>query len=359
MITLLLGTRAEVIKTSPIIRECERAGCDYFIIHSGEHYSYATDKAFLERLGIPSAKYHLDAGSGTHAEQTAKILVGVEDILMAEEPDMVIVEGDTNTVLASALAAAKLQIPVGHVEAGLRSHDPRMPEEINRVLTDHCATLLFAPTERSRKTLLDEGIPKKNVFLTGNTIVDAVRQNLKLADKTAVFDDLGLEAGCYVLATIHHKENTENPVRLAGIIEGLRMVSNELDLPVIYSIHPLANKKMDESELRANGIRLVGPIDYLNFLRLESGAKMVMTDSVSVQEEACVLKVPCVTLRDKTELSETLEVGANMLAGSDPYQILECARIMAGKGCGAKNPFGDGRAGKKIVKIIKGDIDAN
>jgi UDP-N-acetylglucosamine 2-epimerase (non-hydrolysing) len=359
MISLLLGTRPEIIKMSPIIRECERAGCDYFILHTGQHYSYDMDKVFFEQLGIPAAKYNLDAGSGTHAEQTAKILHGVGEVLGKEKPDMVIVEGDTNTVLAGALAASKLHIRVGHVEAGLRSYDRRMPEEINRILTDHCSDLLFAPTERSRQTLLNEGIHKKNVFLTGNTIVDAVQQNMKLAGEAAVFDDLGVEAGGYALATVHRSENTDDPIRLARIIEGLRRVSEDLDLPVICPLHPRTKKKMDEFGLNADGIRLVGPMDYLSFLKLEGGAKLVLTDSGGVQEEACILRVPCVTLRDNTERPETVEAGSNMLAGSDPYRILECARIMAGKGCGAKNPFGDGRAGKKIVKIIKGDIDAN
>jgi UDP-N-acetylglucosamine 2-epimerase (non-hydrolysing) len=182
-ISIVLGTRPEIIKFSPIIRECECLGLDYFILHTGQHYSHNMDRVFFEQLELPEAKYNLDVGSGTHAEQTGKMLIGIEKILVAEKPDVVLVEGDTNTVLAGALAAVKLGIKVGHVEAGLRSYDREMPEETNRVLADHCSDLLFAPTEKSKAILLGEGIPAEKVFVTGNTIVDAVHQNLKLSQR--------------------------------------------------------------------------------------------------------------------------------------------------------------------------------
>ena len=193
-ISIILGTRPEIVKFSPIIRECERLHLDYFILHTGQHYSYNLDRVFFEQLELPEAKYNLNAGSGTHGKQTGKMLVGIEKILQQESPDVVLVEGDTNTVLAGALAAAKLDIKVGHVEAGLRSYDRRMPEETNRVLADHCSDYLFAPTPKSKEILLHEGIPENQIFMVGNTIVDAVHQNLKIAkSKTQILDQLGFE----------------------------------------------------------------------------------------------------------------------------------------------------------------------
>ncbi len=354
-IAIVLGTRPEIIKMSPVIRVCEHLGLDYFIIHTGQHYSYNLDKIFFEQLELPNARYNLDAGSGSHAEQTGKIMSGVEKILMNEEqPDIVLVEGDTNTVLAGALAAAKLGIRVGHVEAGLRSYDRSMPEEINRVLTDHCSDYLFAPTEKARQILLGEGIPDNKIYVTGNTIVDAVYQNLSISDDGMdPLNELELSPEGYFLATAHRQENVDVKSRFEGIIKGLELVTREFDLPVVYPVHPRARKMMNLFGLRANGVELIEPVDYLSFLRLESEAKLVLTDSGGVQEEACILKVPCVTLRENTERPETLEVGSNVLAGAEPERILECVRAMLNVENSWQNPFGDGRAGERIVEILK------
>ena len=217
-LSVILGTRPEIIKFSPIIRECERLGLDYFVLHTGQHYSYNMDRVFFEQLELPDASYNLDVGSGSHGEQTGKMLAGIEKILQKEMPDVVLVEGDTNTVLAGALAAVKLGIKVGHVEAGLRSYDRRMPEEINRVLVDHCSDFLFAPTENSREILLHEGISEKQVFMVGNTIVDAVTQNLEISkSKTQILDDLGVEKQKYFLATAHRQENVDDQERFTGL----------------------------------------------------------------------------------------------------------------------------------------------
>ena len=209
-ITIVVGTRPEIIKMSPIIRECERlkrhfsSDLDYFILHTGQHYSYNMDQVFFKQLELPKPKYNLDVGSGTHGEQTGKILIGIEKILKKEHPDVVLVQGDTNTVLAGALAASKLRIKVGHVEAGLRSYDRRMPEEINRILADHISDFLFAPTDKSKQILLNEGISEENIFVTGNTIVDAVFQNLKLANKKQnILKKLELQKQDYFLVTTH------------------------------------------------------------------------------------------------------------------------------------------------------------
>ena len=354
-ISIILGTRPEIIKMSSVIRECERLGQDYFILHSGQHYSYNMDKVFFEQLELPSAKYDLDVGSGTHAEQTGKILTGIEKILQKEKPDVVLVEGDTNTVLSGALAATKLYIKVGHVEAGLRSYDRRMPEEINRVLTDHCSDYLFAPTEKSRQILLNEGIPDGKIFVTGNTIVDAVYQNLSISkEKVNPLNDLELIPKKYFLVTAHRQENVDVKERFEGIINGLELVADEFGLPAIYPIHPRARKMMNHFGLKTNGIEFIEPLDYLSFLQLEAKAKLVLTDSGGVQEEACILKVPCVTLRDNTERPETLEVGSNILAGTNAENILNSTNKMLDRNNNWRKPFGDGKAGRRIVEILEG-----
>jgi len=353
-ISIIVGTRPEIIKMSPIIRECERLNLNYFILHTGQHYSYNMDRVFFEQLELPKPQYNLDVGSGSHAEQTGKILIGIEKILQKESPDVVLVEGDTNTVLAGGLAATKLHIKVGHVEAGLRSYDRNMPEEINRILTDHCSDFLFAPTEKSRQILLAEGISDEKVFVTGNTVVDAVFQNLQLANKKLnILSELGLKEHDYFLITTHRQENVDDQSRFDGILQGLRWLRKEYNIPVVYPVHPRANKKIDEFNLKSDGIKLVDPLDFLSFLQLEYNAKVVLTDSGGIQEETCIFGVPCVTLRDNTERPETLEVGSNILAGTIPEKIVDCVSIMINKNREWNNPFGDGTASEKIVKILR------
>jgi len=356
-VAVVLGTRPEIIKFSPVIRECERLGLDYFILHTGQHYSYNMDRVFFEQLELPEARYNLDVGSGSHAEQTGKMLMGIEKVLLHEQPSIVLVEGDTNTVLAGALAAVKLGVKVGHVEAGLRSYDRQMPEEINRVLADHCSDLLFAPTEKSRQTLLGEGIAGEKIFVTGNTIVDAVHQNLEIAKKKVnVLDKFGVEADGYFLVTVHRQENVDSEKRFKGIMEGLELVHRKFDLPVLYPVHPRARKQLKAFGIAVNGVRVVDPLDYLSFLMLESNARLVLTDSGGVQEETCILGVPCVTLRYNTERPETLEVGSNVLAGTEPKEIVKQVDFMLNKEYSWPNPFGDGKAGQRIVEILREKI---
>ncbi len=357
-ISIVLGTRPEIIKFSPIIRECEKQKMDYYILHTGQHYSYNMDKVFFEQLELPEAKYNLDAGSGSHAEQTGKMLIGIEKVLAEEKPDVVLVEGDTNTALAGALAAAKLGTKVGHVEAGLRSYDRGMPEETNRVLADHCSDLLFAPTEKSRAILIGEGIAEGKVFVTGNTVVDAVRQNLELAEKKAsALNHLGLEKDGFLLATVHRQENVDAEERFRGILKGLETVEAKFGLPIVYPIHPRAMKQLKAFQIALEGLTIIEPLDYLSFLQLEGQTRLVLTDSGGVQEETCILKVPCVTLRNNTERPETLDVGSNVLAGTDPDKIVEKAARMLDAKRDWTNPFGNGTAGKKIIGILKDKID--
>jgi UDP-N-acetylglucosamine 2-epimerase (non-hydrolysing) len=357
-IAVILGTRPEITKMAPVIRELEKGGADYFILHTGQHYSYNLDKVFFEQLKLPQAKYNLATGSGSQAKQTAEALVGVEKVLQEEKPGTVLVEGDTNSVLAGALAAVKLHIKVGHVEAGLRSYDRNMPEEINRILTDHCSDYLFAPTEKARTILLGEGIPAEKIFVTGNTIVDAIHQNLELAEKESnTLEILHLTPGEYFLVTLHRQENVDNQARFASILEGLSKIAANFNLPVIYPVHPHSRKRMGEFNLNAPNLTLIEPADYFSFLKLESNARLILTDSGGVQEEACIIGVPCVTLRDNTERPETLEVGANILAGTSSERILECVQTMLGKKKDWQNPFGDGKAGERIAGIITGGFD--
>lgn len=350
---IILGTRPEIIKMSPVIRELEHQELDYFILHTGQHYSYSLDRLFFEELNLPEPKYNLDVGSGTHAEETAKMLTGVETVLVKEKPDIVLVEGDTNSVLAGALAAVKLGVKVGHVEAGLRSYARGMPEETNRVLTDHMSDFLFAPTDGAKRNLLREGIAESKIFVTGNTIMDVTVHNSELLNNPSdTLDDLNVEGKDYFLVTAHRQENVDDRERFQGILDGLRLIHEEFGLPLIYPIHPRAKKKLDEFALNPEGVTLMEPVGYLRFLRLENNAKLILTDSGGIQEEACILGVPCVTLRDNTERPETLEVESNILAGTKPEEIVKMTRLMLGKSKNWKNPFGDGNAGRRIVKEL-------
>jgi UDP-N-acetylglucosamine 2-epimerase (non-hydrolysing) len=330
-IAIVLGTRPEIIKMSPIVRELEKKGIDFFILHTGQHYSYNMDQIFFEQLELPKPRYNLKVGSGTHAEETGKMMIAIEKVLVKERPEIVLVEGDTNTVLAGALASVKIGVPVGHVEAGLRSFDESMPEEINRKVVDHISNLLFAPTEKAKG------------------------KNLKLVSKNhgkRILDSLGIKEENYFLVTIHRQENVDELRRFKNIISGLKLLQKYYNMPIIYPIHPRARKRMKEYNLDHESIILTEPLDYLSFLVLESKAKLILTDSGGVQEEACILKVPCVTLRDNTERPETLEVGANIIAGTEPKRILEKAISMIESKRNWPNPFGDGRAGERIIKII-------
>ncbi|KAF5427642.1 UDP-N-acetylglucosamine 2-epimerase (non-hydrolyzing) [Candidatus Methanomarinus sp.] len=313
------------------------------------------DAIFFKELKLPDAKYNLNVGSRLHAEQTGEMLIRIEKVLLKEKPDVVLLEGDTNTVLAGALAAAKLNIRTGHIEAGLRSYDRDMPEEINRVLTDHCSDFLFAPTEKAKNILLGEGIPENNIFITGNTIVDAVYQNLEIAEKRLnTLNELNLEKEEYFLITVHRQENVDVRDRLKKILGGLELIYNKFGLPEICPIHPRTMKRIYEFGLKIpEGIELIAPTGFLEFLQLEVNAKLVLTDSGGVQEETCILKVPCVTLRDTTERPETLEVGSNVLVESKPTEIIKSVDLMLNKETNWKNPYGDGTTGKQIVEILK------
>jgi UDP-N-acetylglucosamine 2-epimerase (non-hydrolysing) len=352
MILIVIGTRPEIIKMSPIIRKCTNKGLEFSVLHTGQHYSYAMDRIFFEQLNLPSPDYKLDVGSGTQGAQTAAILSGIENVLLRHPPRVVLVQGDTNTVCAGALAAAKLHIPVGHVEAGLRSFDRSMPEEINRIVADHVSDLLFAPTELSRQNLLKEGVAAGKITVTGNTVVDAVRQNIRIAQqKVHPLEDLHLEPRRYFLVTAHRAENVDDPLRLAQILTGLKKIAEHFGLPVIFPMHPRTQKMVHEFFLSTEGIRVIDPVGYLEFLLLESSAAVLLTDSGGVQEEGCILSVPCVTLRENTERPETIEVGSNILAGTHPEKMLAAVIRMIDIPRIWNNPFGNGDAAHRIIEV--------
>lgn len=357
-ITLVFGTRPEIIKLSPVIRALKQRRVPHFLVHTGQHYSYAMDRIFFKELGLEEPTYQLSEKSKSaalQADHTGRMMEAIEGVLLKEMPSFVVVQGDTNTVLAGSLAAAKIpQIRLAHVEAGLRSHDRRMPEEINRIVSDHVSDVLFAPTPAARLTLLREGVSKEKIHVTGNTIVDAVKQNIRLAEKSVSLSRwLGRSSEEFFLMTLHRQENVDDRERLSSILAGIEKVIQHFGIKVIFPAHPRTVDRLKQFRLRLpEKIERIPPVGFLEFLRLEQEAGLLLSDSGGVQEEACILDVPCVTLRTTTERPETVHVGANLVAGFDPDRILACAKKMFGKKRGWVNPFGDGRAAERIVSLI-------
>lgn len=354
-ICFVLGTRPEIIKLSPVIRECENRDISFSIVHTGQHYSEDLDNVFFNQLDLPVPDYNLDVGSDTHGRQTAEMISGIESLLEERQPEVVTVQGDTNSVLAGGIAASKMaDIEVAHVEAGLRSFDRDMPEEINRRLVDHVADYLFAPTELAKQNLRDENLSADRITVTGNTIVDAVKQNVQLAhQRSDVLEMLGVNDS-FALLTAHREENVDDRDRFQSILDGVDRVADEFGLQVIYPIHPRAREQLDEFALNTpTPITVIDPLDFLDFLVLEDKATVVLTDSGGVQEETCILGTPCVTLRDNTERPETVEVGANRIVGVAPDSIYEGTREMLAIDHDWKNPFGDGTASKQILDAIE------
>ena len=353
-IAIIVGTRPEIIKMAPMVRACAERGLPYLLLHTGQHYSYDMDGVFFEELGLPQPHTNLAVGSGTQAYQIGAIVTGITPIFEREKPDWVMVEGDTNSVLAAGLAAHKLGIKVGHVEAGLRSYDRRMPEEINRILTDGLADHLYAPTEHSRRILLGEGTSAERIFVTGNTVVDELMLQRPRAEAREVGERFGVEPRRYALATVHRAENTDDEARLRGIVHGLSEAAAATELEILCAVHPRTTARMAAMGLAwGAGVRALPPLPYLDFLGLHAQAAMTLSDSGGLQEEACCLGVPCVTLRDNTERPESVEAGGNVLVGADPAAIVAGAKQMLGRS-GWANPFGDGRAAHHILDAALG-----
>ena len=364
-IAIIIGTRPEIIKTSPIIRECSRQDLDYLIIHTNQHYKYEMDKIFFENLELPQPSYNLNVGSALHGAQTGKMLKEIEKVLLEEKPNIVLVQGDTNTTLAGALASVKLHIPVGHVESGMRNFDKKMPEEINRVLVDHCSDYLFCPTKTAKKNLLHEGINQKKIYLVGDTIVDAITQNIYISDKKSkILSELHISQKNYFLLTLHRAENVDSKKNLSKIVLSIERISSDFDIPIVFPVHPRTLNRLIEFDLKEKveqiqNLKLIEPVGYIDFLKLEKNAELVLTDSGGVQEECCILGTKCVTLREKTEWIETIDVGANMLVGTNQSKILEGVSLMVQKKNNWKNPFTEGSSAKILAILRKNWSDHN
>lgn len=363
-VAVVVGTRPGIIKMTPVVRGLQKLRVPFFLIHTGQHYSYNMDRQFFEELELPSPRFH-DRGVSKcrlHGEQTAEMIKGVERALLLGRPQIIVVGGDANTNFAGAVAGRKLGIGVAHVEAGLRSYDSRMPEEHNRVMIDHISDFLFPPTTSDKANLLRERV-RGRIWVTGNTIVDAVREQALLSlRKSRISESLGLGNGQpYLLLTIHREENVDLKRNLAHIIETVRQLVKSVGCRIIFPMHPRTRDRLRlfglEGKLVAiREVKVIPGVGYLDFLRLLQGTELVLTDSGGIQEEACCLKVACVTLRDNTERPETVRVGANKIAGLEPSSVLKSAREMMGRKRNWKNPLGDGKAGLRIATILSKNL---
>ena len=359
-VAIIVGTRPEIIKMAPVIRAAQKKrGVTLLLWHTGQHYSYEMDRQIFTDLELPEPDNNLHVGSGSHANQTAKVMIMLEELMVEKRPDIVLVLGDTNTVLGASLAAAKLHIAVGHIEAGLRSYDRTMPEEINRIACDHIADILYPPTADACATLEREGIATQKIVVTGNTVVDAVWQSLELAQtKSTVLSKLSGKP--YIFFTMHRAENVDDRQKLTNVLRALEKILDEhKGIEIVWAVHPRTQKQLEVFRLadKVTGmsrITTMQPQGYLDTLLLQSNALVIMTDSGGMQEEACILGVPCITLRENTERPESVAVGANELVGTSVERITTAAnrRIKQKLPMSWSNPFGEGVAGSRIVADV-------
>jgi UDP-N-acetylglucosamine 2-epimerase len=348
----VVGARPQFIKAAPVSRALRQAGHAEFLVHTGQHYDRRMSRVFFEEMGLTEPAVNLEVGSGSHGWQTGQMLMGLEMTMQQQRPDGVLVYGDTNSTIAAALSACKLQIPIAHVEAGLRSFNRTMPEEHNRVLTDHCSDQLFCPTTTAVENLAREGVTK-GVHLVGDTMFDAVLQFAEIArQRSGVLEQLGVSPKGYLLATLHRPYNTDAPENLRAVLRALA----ETDETVIFPVHPRTRQKiieLDETLMTAAAnVKMIEPVGYLDMLMLEQHARLILTDSGGMQKEAYFFGVPCVTLRPETEWVETVAAGWNILSGAVPARILHAVREHAWPTEQPPRLFGDGRAAEKIVEHL-------
>jgi UDP-N-acetylglucosamine 2-epimerase (non-hydrolysing) len=355
----VVGARPNFMKVAPILAALrQRPGVRQTLVHTGQHYDVKMSDVFFQDLGMPAPDVHLGAGSGTHAQMTAKVMLAIEPVLEEKRPDVVLVAGDVNSTLAVALVARKLGFAVAHVEAGLRSRDWSMPEEVNRILTDRLSTLLFTPSQDGDENLKAEGIEPGRIHFVGNVMIDSLRAALPRARERGAIAAQGLEAKEYALATLHRPSNVDEPAALLRVLQALAEVSRRL--PVLLPVHPRTRARIDKdpqllSLLAASpGLRLCEPLGYLDFLCLMDGARLVLTDSGGIQEETTALFVPCLTLRENTERPVTLTLGTNQLVGADPAQIVPAAlAVLDGPPrAGTLPPLWDGHAAGRIADVL-------
>ncbi len=352
------GARPNFMKIAPILQEVKKVpGIEPVLVHTGQHYDRELSGVFFEELGIPEPDKYLGVGSGSHARQTARVMTEFEKVLLADPPDLVLVVGDVNSTLACSLTSVKLHIPVAHVEAGLRSFDRTMPEEINRVVTDSLSTLLFTTCEDAHVNLANEGVPPERIHFVGNVMIDSLNNHIEIAKKSDVLSRLSLSERGYGLLTLHRPSNVDDEEALTRIVAALCELQKEIRL--VFPVHPRTRKGLNSPGLRkqlekAPNLMLMEPLGYLDFLRLLVSARLVLTDSGGIQEETTVLGVPCLTLRENTERPVTVSHGTNTIVGTDTELIVHQARrIIAGRGKEGKvPPLWDGQAASRIAAVL-------
>jgi UDP-N-acetylglucosamine 2-epimerase (non-hydrolysing) len=354
---LIAGARPNFMKIAPLVEELERTpGMEFLLVHTGQHYDEKMSDLFFRQLGLPQPDINLEVGSGSHAVQTADIMKAFEPVLLEEKPDAVLVVGDVNSTIACGMVAVKLGVPLIHVEAGLRSGDRTMPEEINRILTDAISDLLFCTEQSGVDNLLREGVSEDKVHLVGNVMIDTLLKNRPRFAESSILEELGLTPEAFAVLTLHRPSNVDDPDVLSGLLDALDIVQR--DMPVIFPVHPRTRNRLGEFGLgdrveAMSNLRLIDPIGYLDFQQLVSSARIVLTDSGGIQEETTALGVPCLTLRANTERPVTVSHGTNRLVGMDPQAIVKAYReAMSDTRPARTPPFWDGHAAERIVRVI-------
>jgi len=357
-IIYIVGARPNFMKIAPLIEEAKKCKTiKSVLVHTGQHYDFEMSQVFFKELNIPKPDYNLGVGSGSHAWQTAKIMEKLEPIILKEKPDLVIVVGDVNSTLAGALTAAKLHVPIAHIEAGLRSFDISMPEEINRRLTDQISNYLFVTEPSGVKNLLNEGISKKKIYFVGNVMIDTLKKSKAKNEKSKILKRLGLERKKYAVLTLHRPSNVDKKATLLNLFSVFKEIQNQIK--IIYPIHPRTKKQIKKFNLKnylkqMNNFFLISPLSYIDMIKLVKESKFLMTDSGGLQEESTFLRIPCLTLRENTERPITIEKGTNTLCGNEKKIILQAVnKILAGKGEKGQIPkLWDGKASQRIIRIL-------
>ena len=351
----IVGARPNFMKMAPIVAEMKRRGIEQILVHTGQHYDEAMSASFFRDLGMPQPDINLEIGSGSHAQQTARIMMAFEAVVLEHKPDWIVVVGDVNSTIACALVATKLGVKVAHVEAGLRSRDWAMPEEVNRVLTDRIADLLLTPSADGDENLLQEGIAAERIVCVGNVMIDTLFMQHNRAKDLRVYESLGLTAGAYGVVTLHRPSNVDDPGTLRQIFSALVQITKEL--PLIFPAHPRTQTRLKEFGLAVPaGMKMVNPMGYLDFLSLWSNARLVLTDSGGLQEETTALGIPCLTLRENTERPITVDEGTNKIVGTDPVRIMSAATeiLCGGQSRESRIPaLWDGQAAVRVIDAIQ------
>lgn len=349
----VVGTRPNFMKAAPIIRELTKKNIDYIFVHTGQHFDENMSQVFFKDLGLPEPDIYLGIDSGSHAQQTAEIMIKMEPTILSEKPDLVMVVGDVNSTVAAALCSVKMKVPVAHVEAGYRSGDLSMPEEINRIIVDHISQILFVPTEDAADNLVREGIGQQRIFFTGNIMAETLIKSRERASERPILNELNLSPKYYALATVHRAENVDNVDRLSSIMDSFI----ESPIPVILPLHPRTRNRLDNeaiSRYKAAGVQIIPPLGYLDFIKLMDNAKFILTDSGGIQEEALLLSVPCITLRYNTERTLTVKLGANRLVGAEKELISKAIKdtVSMGKEAVPAPPLWDDKVAQRIIDAI-------